>query len=525
MWYLIGNTQNLVPNPDFSILSQCPDSRGQLELAEPWFSPNGRTTDLAHLCSDSAAYNIPFNRWGEQAPLTGDGYAGIRTWLDTVIFADRLYREYLAVQLGDTLTPGESYYLAFSVSPGEQSRYITDDVALAFSRQIPSQNFLLPYTPVLSNPDGNLLSDFNRWYTIDGQYVASGGESYLIIGNFKNEAQTTRTISPHTDSAFESTYLFVDDVIVRPCTGLVGPNFLALDDTAVCAGDPVPLQLKSDVLYDSLWADKRRLNPPAFFSDSGGIEIFLAYKGCETKDTIHIRYMDQPVLELPADTSICLGDSLWVQPDIGTALFQWQDNWPTLNRSLSSAGKYTLELIQGVCKASDAISLSIIHQPEGTSAETLLCIGTPWVIEAGASGFSYLWSDGLTDSGRMLTASGAYIRTAENACGVVVDTFLLRTEDCACSLTAENVFTPNRDGINDTWELTIPPGAQMQRVEIFDRWGRLVRRLEEGTREWDGLNQREKEAVTGVYFWSVTMLCEEGGKSSVKLFNGAVTLL
>ncbi|MBP9081360.1 MAG: gliding motility-associated C-terminal domain-containing protein [Flavobacteriales bacterium] len=63
-----------------------------------------------------------------------------------------------------------------------------------------------------------------------------------------------------------------------------------------------------------------------------------------------------------------------------------------------------------------------------------------------------------------------------------------------------NAFTPNNDGINDTWpgELDIP-GLNYQ-VAIFDRWGHGLWSATDPLQKWDGAN-----LPTGVYVYRITM--------------------
>src|SRR5690554_2367782 len=51
-----------------------------------------------------------------------------------------------------------------------------------------SDNLVIPQVPT-----GNLSSvayDTSSWTTICGEYIATGGEEYLLIGNFFNNVQT-----------------------------------------------------------------------------------------------------------------------------------------------------------------------------------------------------------------------------------------------------------------------------------------------------------------------------------------------
>jgi len=80
-------------------------------------------------------------------------------------------------------------------------------------------------------------------------------------------------------------------------------------------------------------------------------------------------------------------------------------------------------------------------------------------------------------------------------------------------------FTPNNDGINDTWpgELDIP-GLNYQ-VEVFDRWGNGLWTASDPLQKWDGAS-----LPTGVYVYRMTMRDPCDPASDLER-NGFITLL
>jgi gliding motility-associated-like protein len=67
-----------------------------------------------------------------------------------------------------------------------------------------------------------------------------------------------------------------------------------------------------------------------------------------------------------------------------------------------------------------------------------------------------------------------------------------------------NVFTPNRDGKNDTFVLTTEQVGS--KVQIFNRWGRMVKEYANYQNNWDG-----GEQPAGVYYY---LLTDRNGKTS-----------
>ncbi len=69
----------------------------------------------------------------------------------------------------------------------------------------------------LENTPGNFPDTLN-WTLVQMNYTASGGEKFIVIGNFKNDANTT--IVSFLQNALPATYTYIDDVSLTICTGI-----------------------------------------------------------------------------------------------------------------------------------------------------------------------------------------------------------------------------------------------------------------------------------------------------------------
>jgi gliding motility-associated-like protein len=65
-----------------------------------------------------------------------------------------------------------------------------------------------------------------------------------------------------------------------------------------------------------------------------------------------------------------------------------------------------------------------------------------------------------------------------------------------------NTFSPNGDGINDTWGIPQLPGSSGVRIQVFDRGGERVFYTEDPNGRWDGTFQGKSMPV-GTYFWTL----------------------
>lgn len=65
-----------------------------------------------------------------------------------------------------------------------------------------------------------------------------------------------------------------------------------------------------------------------------------------------------------------------------------------------------------------------------------------------------------------------------------------------------NTFTPNGDGLNDTFGVSGEAIKEFS-MQIFDRWGKLVFETDDANKRWDGTIEGEKASM-GTYIYRVT---------------------
>jgi len=207
---------NLVPNPSFENYSSCPTNQGQINLCTGWYSATTNTPDYFNTCN-TASFGCPSNACGFQNTYFGNAYTGIYTY-----FAGN-EREYLQIMLVDSLIAGKKYCVSFFVSPADNFKYGTTVSAFISSTPISSgNNFNLNYIPQINTPS-NQINNPNLWTEVIGNYFAVGGEKYLTIGNFMNDA-TIDTILLQPDTSSLPTccaYYYIEDVSVVECTDSV----------------------------------------------------------------------------------------------------------------------------------------------------------------------------------------------------------------------------------------------------------------------------------------------------------------
>lgn len=146
-------------------------------------------------------------------------------------------------------------------------------------------------------------------------------------------------------------------------------------------------------------------------------------------------------------------------------------------------------------------------------------------------GVKWLWKFGNGDTSSEFEPiysypeSGTYIiqLVAENIwkcqdsieLGITVDPFI--------TMYIPNSFTPNGDGINDTWKIKGFNEGREYAVRVFDRWGGLLFYSNDLKTSWDGTDARTSTLVPGgVYIYQVKYYY---GKDQVIEKKGEITVV
>ena len=114
------------------------------------------------------------------------------------------------------------------------------------------------------------------------------------------------------------------------------------------------------------------------------------------------------------------------------------------------------------------------------------------------------WADGFSGAQRSLSAQGSYEITAKLPCTSFPVKLTIALTDCAPDTYVPNAFSPNRDGVNDTFApfINSPYPIQNFSLLIFDRWGTKLFETHQLGAGWEG-KAHGRELGTGVYVWTM----------------------
>lgn len=211
------SAQNLVPNGSFESFNKCPESYSDkyyISYVKGWDSPNLGTPDYFNSCSQISG--VPRNWMGYTEAYDGNAYMGLIACMEQFDSKQISYREYIRIQLTDTLTKGETYYASMQVQLGISAIAACNGLGMYFTNSNMDAHHSINYNVEPQIAAKNIINDKEEWVRICGTFTALGNESFLIIGNFmSNQKMKYQKFDENliqTSFINPMAYYYIDDV-------------------------------------------------------------------------------------------------------------------------------------------------------------------------------------------------------------------------------------------------------------------------------------------------------------------------
>jgi hypothetical protein len=251
---IICHAQNFIPNGDFEQYNYCPAGLGQLNYAMFWFQPTMGSSDYFNQCS-TGNVSVPNTGLGFQQARSGAGFAGIHLYTQSI--SD--YREYIEIALTGPLVMNVCYRFEMYINLANASLFTTPEIGAYFSDTMVNginDYHYLSFIPQVNNVSGNSPDTLN-WILVTADYVAQGGEQYLIIGNFKSDVNTVPSLMMvNSSAAGPISYVYIDDVSLTECPkGINEQNKTVVTIYPNPASDQLNIQLSDNDLSEIIFYD------------------------------------------------------------------------------------------------------------------------------------------------------------------------------------------------------------------------------------------------------------------------------
>ncbi|GAB5538878.1 MAG: hypothetical protein Salg2KO_09810 [Salibacteraceae bacterium] len=265
-------------------------------------------------------------------------------------------------------------------------------------------------------------------------------------------------------------------------------------------------------------------NPTLNVSEPG-LYSFSAFNSCGVLtdsieilrwDTNHRIYLGKDTLLCEPNTTLTLSDS--GQNFLYTYSWSTNEQGPT---AVVSNGVYSLTATNRCAHVSDTI---VIDQATPifivNNADSILCEGETKRLSLSSIGVDMVeWSNGETTVDAVYNAPGLLWMTVTDTNQCIYSDTIKLIEDCPAIVLAPNVFTPQGDGINDSYCVQTQNVSTLD-ISIYNRWGNRVHSGNLDLNCWDG-QVNSSPASSGVYFYIIEATSQAG---EISTHRGSFTL-
>ncbi|HET6225600.1 MAG TPA: PKD domain-containing protein [Bacteroidia bacterium] len=347
------------------------------------------------------------------------------------------------------------------------SNGLCEDADTMEIKVVPGPIINLPPKVSLCKPDSVTLNAENPGCT----YLWSTGETGQTI-TVKDGGVYTVTVSNSLCSVKDTTVVII----------LSLPKYSL--DTTLCAGQS--LKLKPNVSGANYTWSTGATTESITVDSSGLYWVDIRNTICHIRDTMIVKFIPLPIVDLPVSQDICSGDT--VKLDAGNPGFThvWSTGDTTQSIVVKGGGHYVVTVKNSKCFGRDSTDVHLV-KPIGRKETVSLCNMDSYTLtpRSAMSNSTFLWSTGATAYSIDVTTPGVYwVKNTQGNC-TSTDTITVIGTVGDGVVYIPNSFSPDNNRTNDVFRAV---GADIifYHLSIFDRWGELIFEANGLNEGWDG---------------------------------------
>jgi gliding motility-associated-like protein len=443
--YSEGQVYNLVPNSSFEFsYSNFPIVVIDTSLDNPnvlcwcsasWFwsvCASSTLNDTINYLGGTGHYSYSGNRYVHLIQNVGISNSLADPINNHLADSSSNVRSYVETRLLQPLNAGQTYHLKMFVSrtysvPGGINT-TAKNLGVFFSQQklmaniFAPNNTLLHQSPQVNFNGINFITDSITWIELNADYTATGGEQFIIIGNFDSFNNTQYALLPTVDSITRGIFAVVniDNISLYPdtATTFISPIILHIgNDTVLCNNQSFSDTLAAQTgFFHYLWSNGD--TGTSIIVTQPGIYWCSVDFGCNWfTDSIRISPDSSLNHFLPDDTALCALQYPFIITAPNNFLNYLWSTGDTINSiTVNQPGWYWLQTATPCNMHRDSIDIGVKGGVFSGMPDLVLCEGDT-LIAYGPPDFFYLWSTGSTDSILPIMQAGTYTLSATDVCG------------------------------------------------------------------------------------------------------------
>ena len=315
----------------------------------------------------------------------------------------------------------------------------------------------------------------------------------------------------------------------------------------VCAGDSVtlggsPTASGGTLPYTYIWTPAATINNPSAANPRAQVNATTTFyltviddSNTRAFDSVKISVDNIVNVTAGPDVSICHyldSATIGLSSNPSADTYTWAPSTglscptcPTTVARPTSTTTYTLTATDGTCSNTSTVTVTVLPPPVVTAQSPItIHRGESATLNVSGLTSNFLWTpnstltnDNTASPTATPTITTTYTVTGRDANGCIgFDTITVDVIDDSI-LIFYNTFTPNGDGINDTWYIGNIDLFPNNEVVVYNRYGKMVYRANGYLNQWDGTSLGANVPDATYYYIVYT--------GTGKTYKGSVTII
>lgn len=386
--------------------------------------------------------------------------------------------------------------------------------------------------------DPNARVTYGHFSTTDGipSNIWAGSGGYYLSGDETNDIANQVTIyvekiDPGTCACVAFAYILNEEDLESALDATLAAVTVTADEVdittsglvSMCPFDTTTLEIVNGEGYDWTWTPSIGLSSDTGYTVQAFPDETTVYTvsgsnecGAVIKE-ITVEIYTPPVADAGEDIGSCPDSTVTLHGTGGTS-YDWQPNVylddntsPDPDVTILTDMYYFLEVTDDHgCKDTDQVYVQLYEVPDvQAGADKIMTLNTFTQLFADGA-LTYVWTPAETLSDSSVYNPYAYPDDTTTYYVTGTDEHLCRATDSLTvfvidpvNITSPNIFTPNKDNINDYYIPNVEGIGELQDFQVYNRWGVLVYDWNTTDPGWDGIYDNTPQEV-GTYIVVIT---------------------
>jgi gliding motility-associated-like protein len=395
----------------------------------------------------------------------------------------------------------------------------------SFTFNYPNELRYCSGTAIALKAEGSAAYQY-RWYK-DGTLTRDTGLSLSVTqtGKYKVEVSSC-------DNSWAPSKEVQVDIIDLPVP------LISTDKPAYCIGDNATLSVSvpTNPNYTINWYKDNALltvytNQTSIQTTNGGnysVSIVNNQTNTDgstcmqTSSVQTIVFNPPPVasIQKTARTTLCDGQTVDLRVSYNAGTINWSTGQTTDQISVKQSGTYKATITSAAgCSTEVSADVQFVPNPVLNIPNAAVCVPShkSVTLTAPAGMITYTWNGQQGINTYVVDHPQTVTLTITDANGCQATQDIQVADECP-DIRIPNAFTPNGDGINDTWNIVGLEYDPTALVRVFTRYGQQVYQSKGYGTPWNGEYQGKK-LPTGAYYYIINI------KNNTQTLSGEVTII